>query len=50
MAQDSHILRAIAEANTGIIFTKIDVKDPMETVFNCPMSTGNGQQVGRMIG
>jgi hypothetical protein len=33
MAQDRHILCAIALANATIVFPKADIKDPMERIF-----------------
>jgi hypothetical protein len=41
MAQDSHILRAIADTDTRIILPKSDIEYPMKAIFNRPVSTSS---------
>ena len=37
MAQDSHILSAVAFAQAGLILPESNIKDPMEAIFDLPM-------------
>ena len=37
MAQDRHILCAMALANATVVFAKADLEDPMERIFHAPV-------------
>jgi hypothetical protein len=47
MAQDRHILCAIALANATVVFPKADIEHPMERIFHAPVfSHGLGETDG----
>jgi len=37
MAQDRHILCAMAPTDTTVVLAKADIKDPMERMFHAPV-------------
>src|SRR5664279_1534836 len=50
MAQESHVLGTVPDPNTGVIFMKNDIQDPVETIFDSPMGACRRQNAGSVIG
>ena len=43
VAQNSKVLRTVTPADAAVVFIKGDIQDPMEFIFNPPMSSDRRQ-------
>ena len=50
MAEDRHILCAMALANTTLVLTEADVEDPMEGIFHAPVFPHRLRETDRITG
>ena len=50
MAQDRHILGAMALTNAAIVFTNADIEDPMERIFHAPVFPHGLGETGGITG